>query len=407
MWSNTFDTNQQQLTQKVTPYLPQMKSFLEWATARVPGILDATEAFIKGVAGVVMKVVEIGRGEGAQRIFRDIGQAVQLLLPAITTLYGFLTSNESIGVINKALIGIASFCEDPVVQVFFGSLGVYASTMWVLAAATNAYAAAMARAKASQFIPIGGGMSGASKFAWGLLPPAAIVAGSGWLAYHFSEGFRRKWDEVIRRSSGSNWFTAPFRFLVSAWQQFIVNMFQRTFGRIGGMFAGWGQAVAGWWSMSDQVVGGWLSSIGDWFVRTLGPGGTVDQKLIGWWRGLTDGLKGGLQSVFDWFIDKWNGMVGGIPGVGGSLTISRPSDGPAGMAAGGSVAAPGWSWTGERGPELQYMPRGAHVIPLPRVPEFAGSGGGGPLTRPVYLVANGRVIAEVVDEGNDDKAARL
>jgi phage-related tail protein len=59
------------------------------------------------------------------------------------------------------------------------------------------------------------------------------------------------------------------------------------------------------------------------------------------------------------------------------------------------------SWVGERGPELLNLPRGSQVIPLPRVPEFAG---GRHIEIPVVL--NGREIARAVYDDMDDRMAR-
>jgi hypothetical protein len=59
------------------------------------------------------------------------------------------------------------------------------------------------------------------------------------------------------------------------------------------------------------------------------------------------------------------------------------------------------AWVGERGPELVTLPRGSAVIPLPRVPEFAG---GRHIEIPVVL--NGREIARAVYDDMDDRMAR-
>lgn len=71
-----------------------------------------------------------------------------------------------------------------------------------------------------------------------------------------------------------------------------------------------------------------------------------------------------------------------------------------GMAAGGSVAGGGWSWVGERGPELRYMPAGAEVIPN----DVAGQGLElGPKTMRSLVTA---LMAGHVLEADGDQIAR-
>ena len=76
-----------------------------------------------------------------------------------------------------------------------------------------------------------------------------------------------------------------------------------------------------------------------------------------------------------------------------------------GMASGGQVAGSGWSWVGERGPELAVMPSGAEVQPLE-------AGRGVDLSARTLRVlveammaqrvleADGRAIAETTNRGN-------
>src|ERR1035441_31344 len=77
-----------------------------------------------------------------------------------------------------------------------------------------------------------------------------------------------------------------------------------------------------------------------------------------------------------------------------------------GMASGGQVIRPGMAWVAEKGPELLNMPRGASVIPLPRVPDM-GKSPDGNSNRPIYLVLpDGQVLAQVVNKSNDSAVAR-
>ena len=79
-----------------------------------------------------------------------------------------------------------------------------------------------------------------------------------------------------------------------------------------------------------------------------------------------------------------------------------------GMATGGQVVRAGMARVGETGPELLNLPRGAQVIPLPRVPNISGRAKDGNSQRPIYLVLpNGDVLAQVVNRANDDAVAFL
>jgi hypothetical protein len=156
------------------------------------------------------------------------------------------------------------------------------------------------------------------------------------------------------------------------------------------------------------------------FLRLIGEDiGKTAKRL---WRPFGDAFK----AILDWVVGKWNqflGVITAIPGVGailggqsgggnGGTNPQAPSQIPPGAglrfnqrpannAAGGTMTAGGMSWVGERGPELLNLPRGAKVIPLPRVPEFAG---GRHIEIPVVL--NGREIARAVYDDMDDRMAR-
>jgi len=190
-----------------------------------------------------------------------------------------------------------------------------------------------------------------------------------------------------------------------------------------------------------------LASIGDFF-DALEDGKVTTDEWTAWMSGVPDGLRNlGLDITNT--ISAWaNGVItmmntvrnaaagtynfiSGLFGLGNTISFApiplfgalsmtgantaRPSGlnrnqlnqlGFPGMAAGGSVAGGGWSWVGERGPELRYMPAGAEVIPN----DVAGAGIElGPRTTRVLveafmsqrvLEADGRVLAETANRGN-------
>jgi tape measure domain-containing protein len=145
-------------------------------------------------------------------------------------------------------------------------------------------------------------------------------------------------------------------------------------------------------------------------------------KKVKWFRDLVDGLWDDLKGLFAWMqqagdISTWSShgaataqtidpsKVGGATGVvaqnGGSAAHPGPLISLMGHASGGTMTQTHTAWVGEKGPELLTLPRGSSVIPLPRVPEFAG---GRHIEIPVVL--NGREIARAVYDDMDDRMAR-
>lgn len=99
-------------------------------------------------------------------------------------------------------------------------------------------------------------------------------------------------------------------------------------------------------------------------------------------QGWTNTLGVMWRNVANAVIDAENVVLGGISairnavagllGIKGTVQLQLPhitysplTGGKklAGQAAGGRTVEPGWSWVGEKGPELAYMPQGARVLP--------------------------------------------
>jgi tape measure domain-containing protein len=139
-------------------------------------------------------------------------------------------------------------------------------------------------------------------------------------------------------------------------------------------------------------------------------------------RDFINGLWADMRGFYDWLTAVWNpaqwstgpgataqtidpSRVGGATGVvaqsGGTAAHPGPLISLMGHASGGTMTQTHTAWVGEKGPELLTLPRGSSVIPLPRVPEFAG---GRHIEIPVVL--NGREIARAVYDDMDDRMAR-
>jgi hypothetical protein len=113
---------------------------------------------------------------------------------------------------------------------------------------------------------------------------------------------------------------------------------------------------------------------------------------------------------------SWGAMLGGAASgalagsafgpwgiLGGALIGGALSSAPAMMAEGGTVAQPGLSWIGERGPELLSLPRGAQVTPLEKLDQG--------MTVNNYVTVQGATmsadqLASALDRLSRDAAAR-
>jgi hypothetical protein len=144
-----------------------------------------------------------------------------------------------------------------------------------------------------------------------------------------------------------------------------------------------------------------------WFT---GLPGKLARAGAGMWSWIASTFKSAINTV----IGGWNDLSftvpeisipGWVPGLGGKSfggwTIGTPNL-PL-LARGGNITRGGLALTSELGPELLALPTGASVTPL-------GGGAGRGLGRLlaggakeiIQLVLDGRVVAEVVRDRNDD-----
>jgi tape measure domain-containing protein len=157
-------------------------------------------------------------------------------------------------------------------------------------------------------------------------------------------------------------------------------------------------------------------------IVAIGVGLYLAYTKIKPFRDFINGLWADMKGFQKWITEVWNptqwsshseatgqtiapSLVGGATGVaaqsGGTVAHPGPLISLMGHASGGIMTQRHTAWVGERGPELVTLPRGSAVIPLPRVPEFAG---GRHIEIPVVL--NGREIARAVYDDMDDRMAR-
>lgn len=93
------------------------------------------------------------------------------------------------------------------------------------------------------------------------------------------------------------------------------------------------------------------------------------------------------------YIRARYGDVFHVPGIM-ALAAGQPY---VGYANGTNNAPGGWSWVGERGPELMYVPRGASIIPNHLANNQPTSQAANPMAgRPIILEVNGMQLARVL-----------
>lgn len=163
---------------------------------------------------------------------------------------------------------------------------------------------------------------------------------------------------------------------------------------------------------ATSTVVSWITTRFDTVVGFFtGLPGRIASAAGNMWSWIGDTLRGALQSVANLWnnfrFPAWTMPSVSIPGIGsiGGATIggwSLPRITVPALALGGTAVLPGLALVGERGPELLHMPTGASVVPLDRV--GADGFGGGPDV--IQLVVDGRVLAEIVRDHDDDRNRR-
>lgn len=132
-------------------------------------------------------------------------------------------------------------------------------------------------------------------------------------------------------------------------------------------------------------------------------------------------MKGGSGNAFADFFGgvgkKVNGAIGDVQRyLSPSVSMPEPQSGEdvnkllrTGMASGGTVTSAGWSWVGENGPEVRWMPRNAEVRPLSdgQRKEPLGNVTNNYISISGADLLNNRKVADVVIKRLQSKAARV
>ena len=112
---------------------------------------------------------------------------------------------------------------------------------------------------------------------------------------------------------------------------------------------------------------------------------TMDVNAKGYWDDVMNYIEG--HTINGHIVVS---MAGGI-GIQTSATTQA-------HASGTSYAPGGWSWVGERGPELMNVPQGAQIIPHDQsvARSSGGIGASGPITLHLTLQTNGQTYARAI-----------
>ena len=187
--------------------------------------------------------------------------------------------------------------------------------------------------------------------------------------------------------------------------------FNVLFGQLRVFTAGFRQVV----SMLIKPFRAVWAGIKSGFNAVVSYVGGIPGRIASAASGMFDGIKEAFRSAINWIISKWNGLelkVGGqkidLPDPLGSITIPEIGLGTPNiplLAQGGTATRSGLSVVGDQGPELQYLPKAASVIPLRReVIREAVGGSDRPIHTHIYL--KGREIAMAVSDQVADAGAR-
>lgn len=149
------------------------------------------------------------------------------------------------------------------------------------------------------------------------------------------------------------------------------------------------ELLGGGLKIAMEWIGKGISLVADMFTQAWDAirnawsnAGTFFSNLF---EGIKNVLKNALNGII-WFVNKMiDGInillaplrtvimaVGNLFGANWTMGDVKIPQIPA-LAEGGVTARPGWAVTGEEGPELQYLNRGATVVPLDRAPGFNNS----------------------------------
>lgn len=162
----------------------------------------------------------------------------------------------------------------------------------------------------------------------------------------------------------------------------------------GWMSSEWGTMQRTALSVSDTLSQGAIANFDKLKNAGLGDMSNLDQYAKGYWDDVANYVE---NNPITGQINFAYGPVG--QSVQGGRYVGTGGGQAAHYSAAGMTDSPGlWSWTGEHGRELMYVPPGASIIPHQQSERIAAGGGlgGRPITLQLNLQTNGQTYARAI-----------
>lgn len=417
-WSNIIDAATEEVTARMKPFRPMMKKWLTDLYDHIPEIADSIAGAIGGAVGLAQKAWAVGSGlVGSVKVSAQtggptgLGESLGALVPKMMTIFmDRLTSGAGkvdwfdIGTsVGKGAVGFAFGFMKGIFDL--GAWGSLIKKHWLdmILILVSLFPAGkglgvigkvlekipLIRAFAPLFTKTGAAMAKVGGPVWKLVTGIGKAVWESFgrvfpaMAFRLEYGLLRL-GEMFGRSEHSIWAKAA-RWARRVIHVVVTNLLDSIWRAIGKLTTSlYGLVVAPLLGLIPQVrdaaVRLW-HSLPDEFKKAM-------NQVIGWWNHLKFPLPGG-HSI-------------GVP----NMSLFHTDDQP-GLANGGILTSGGSVKVGERGEEILNLPRGASVVPLPRVGGLEGATGGAIPPIEVTLMLDGDVLMRRVIRAQDTAMARL
>ena len=393
-WNNIIDLATKTVTDRTKPFRGMISAWLKDVYDHIPqiadslaGALGAAWKLASGTVGAVSGAVKTGDFSG---VGKSLGGGIPNLISAALDGVGkvdwFSVGEKAAGGAITFAIGFLTGILDPmtwipIIQHHWLDIIILLVSLFPIGKGISLIGRVLTKIPmlgilGKMFTRVGGFMEKAGGPAWRFVQAIGRGLWNSFsrvfpdLAYKLE--FRLLWLKEVFTKSAPEWVKA-----VGAWVWGWVKAIGSTL------------ADAGWWTLRE------IGQFAGMLLKPFRDAGAKIGEALG--TPIKDAIKGSLN----WVIHAWNSLpsidVPGLPSVG---LPKLPY-----LAMGGTVVAAGAAIVGERGPELLNLPRGASVIPLPRLPQDGGNASSRPLHAHLYL--DGRQIAEAVATADDTRTARL
>lgn len=173
-----------------------------------------------------------------------------------------------------------------------------------------------------------------------------------------------------------------------------------TFEKLGFVMQAWASIAMLGALKAARFLGNAFKSMGQWIGKAASGLYNLGKSIV---TKIVEGIKSAPGAIL-------NALKSLLPSSGVFGKALRSASGVLGMASGGVVTQSGWSWVGEQGPELRYMPRGSAVVPqsaiaAPLPSNLSLGGGSSNMVAHVYLDRK-KIATAIADTAKDEVARR-